>query len=72
MKKLCNHQVLLIIDNFDTENDSLLDEIIKLDCDLLFTSRVDYSGRFPQLNILAMPYIQIRERFIQKGFLLDC
>lgn len=71
MKKLCNHQVLLIIDNFDTENDSLLDEIIKLDCDLLFTSRVDYSGRFPQLNILAMPYIQIRERFIQKGFLLD-
>ena len=68
MKKLCDDSVLLIIDNFDTEGDKMLDEIVKLKCDILFTSRIDYSSRFPQLSVDPLPYEVIRDMFCAKGF----
>ena len=43
LKRISNKKVLWIVDNFDSENDPLFDEVIHGSYTLIFTTRVDYS-----------------------------
>lgn len=42
-KELCNENTLIIIDNFNTTEDDMLQEVLKLNCRILFTTRADFS-----------------------------
>lgn len=44
LRSLVDEHTLIIIDNFDTESDEHLEEVLRLPCRLLFTSRMDFSG----------------------------
>lgn len=43
LKRISNKKVLWVVDNFDSENDPLFDEVIHGSYTLIFTTRVDYS-----------------------------
>lgn len=43
MRQLVTPRTLLVIDNFDVTGDPQLDEILKLPCHVLFTTRTDFS-----------------------------
>lgn len=51
MRKICTERHLIILDNFDTEESDNLDEITSLPCKFIVTSRVDFEGIFPQLEV---------------------
>ena len=43
LKRISNKKVLWVVDNFDSENDPLFDEVIHGSYTVIFTTRVDYS-----------------------------
>ena len=51
IKKASDERTLLVIDNFNTENDEYLDELINGRYRLLFTTQYDYSQNYPSLKI---------------------
>ena len=51
LHEICTERHLIIIDNFDVDACEELDRLLDLPCKLLFTSRVDQSDVFPQLEI---------------------
>ena len=44
LRALTDEHTLIIIDNFDTENDDHLEDVLRLPCRLLWTTRTDFSG----------------------------
>lgn len=55
MKTCLGEKDLLILDNFDLENDELLDEVLELQCRILVTSRCDFSDwNYPQMEVEAL------------------
>ena len=71
MQKLCDDKTLLIIDNFDIDHDDCLRDVLKLNCNILITTRKDYSRRYPQLRIAPLPFEDIRSMFENRGFRFD-
>ena len=71
MQKLCDDKTLLIIDNFDTDRDDRLRDVLKLSCDILITTRADYSRSYPQLRIAPLSFEAISSMFESSGFRLD-
>lgn len=52
---LCNSKTLLIVDNLDNDNEEKISNILKLNCDVLFTTRLDFSILgFSQINIESL------------------
>lgn len=43
VKELCDNRVLIIVDNFDCMDDPLLSDFLKLNADILVTTRMDFS-----------------------------
>ena len=43
IKELCDERTLIIVDNFDLTEDDMLEEILKFNCKILFTTRMDFS-----------------------------
>ena len=43
IKELCDESTLIIVDNFDSAEDEMLEELLKLNCKILFTTRMDFS-----------------------------
>ena len=43
IKELCDERTLIIVDNFDLTEDDMLEEILKFNCKILFTTRKDFS-----------------------------
>ncbi len=55
MKTCLGEKDLLILDNFDLENDELLEEVLELQCRILVTSRCDFSDwNYPQMEVEAL------------------
>ena len=56
-------KVLLIIDNFDVEDDDELEYVLSLDCDIIFTSRNDYSQYYTseKIEILELDYLAVED-----------
>lgn len=56
-------KVLLIIDNFDVEDDDDLDYILSLNCDIIFTTRNDYSQYYSseKISILELDYLAVED-----------
>ena len=56
-------KALLIIDNFDVEDDEDLKYILSLDCDIIFTSRNDYSQYYSseKIDILELDYLAVED-----------
>lgn len=67
IKELCNQRTLLIIDGFDTDNDDFLNETLLLNCKKIFTTSIDYSAKFPQLNITPLDFTHICSLFKLNG-----
>lgn len=69
LRRLFDEHALLIIDNFDVEIDAndFLDELMRLKCSILFTSRTDfssaYTGDVKQIEVNALPYEKLEELF---------
>ena len=52
LQEIANERTLFIIDNFDTENDEKLTEVLSLGCKFIFTTRSDFGGLgYKQLDI---------------------
>ena len=51
IKKYADQRTLIIIDNFNTETDDALDELIQGRYRLLFTTQYDYSRSYPSIRI---------------------
>ncbi len=52
LQELCNKRVLFIIDNFDTQSDDCLMDLLSLNCDFIFTSRHHLSdGHFWNMEV---------------------
>ena len=51
---LVNERTLIIIDNFDTEEDLDLQDLLSLDCKVLITTRVVYKDIFPSAYHMAL------------------
>lgn len=64
LQRLCDNNTLLIVDNFDVESDEMLDKILALNCHKIFTTRIDYSNRFPQLSLAEIDYSYIKSLYI--------
>lgn len=54
LKQLCNSNVLLVIDNFDVENDDGLKELQELGAQVILTTRQDFRPHFAQVDIEAL------------------
>lgn len=54
IQKLSNERTLIIIDNFDVEQDDALSEVLKGKYHLLITTRCDYSRVYPCVKVGAM------------------
>lgn len=73
LHRLLSPHILLIIDNFDIEidQDEYLDEFLKLNAHLLFTSRTDFSsvcgGIVSQIEVCSLPYEQLMRLFSRKS-----
>lgn len=69
LRRLLDKNILLIIDNFDVEIDAddFLDELMRLKCNILFTSRTDfstvYTGDVKQIEVNSLPYEKLEELF---------
>ena len=57
------NKTLLIIDNFDVEGDDDLNYILSLNCDIIFTSRNDYSQYYSseKIDILELDYLAVED-----------
>lgn len=52
LKEVITENTLLIIDNFNNPEDDLLEDILELNCKIIFTSRYDWSQKkYPVLNL---------------------
>lgn len=52
LKTCVTEKTLLVVDNFNCLEDDLVDDFLKLDCDILLTSRLDWSEkRYPVLQL---------------------
>lgn len=56
-------KTLLIIDNFDVEGDDDLNYILSLNCDIIFTTRNDYSQYYSseKIDILELDYLAVED-----------
>ena len=54
LKQLCNPNTLLVIDNFDVENDDGLKELQELGAQVILTTRQDFRPHFAQVDIEAL------------------
>ena len=56
-------KTLLIIDNFDVEDDDDLTYILSLNCDIIFTTRNDYSQYYSseKIDILELDYLAVED-----------
>lgn len=54
LKQLCNPNTLLVIDNFDVENDDGLKELQELGVQVILTTRQDFRPHFAQVDIEAL------------------
>lgn len=54
LKQLCNPNILLVIDNFDVENDDGLKELQELGAQVILTTRQDFRPHFAQVDIEAL------------------
>lgn len=56
LRNLCDEKILLIIDNFNTEDDIYLKDLMSLKCKIIFTTRNDYAKYgYNQLNLRELP-----------------
>lgn len=51
LHEICTERHLIIVDNFDVDECEDLDLLLELPCKLLFTSRIDQSDFFPQIEV---------------------
>ena len=73
LNRLLDHRVLLVIDNMDTEDIADFNMLEKMKCDILITSRLDWSEySYPALEVGAMPEIDQFGLFLKEyGEALD-
>ena len=68
-RDLCSERTLLIIDNLSTADDPLLPELLKLNCHVLITTRIDFSEYDqPQLTVDVLDSQQEIETVFQNSF----
>ena len=62
-RSVSDEKTLLIVDNFDTDDDPQLDELLSCPAHILFTTRNDHSG-YPTLNVEKInDFDQVRKIF---------
>lgn len=71
-RDLCDKRTLLIIDNLDRTDDPLLSEILRLNCHVLITTRLDFSEyNQPQMTVGILDAQQDIEAVFQNNYQRD-
>ncbi|MBQ9886160.1 MAG: ATP-binding protein, partial [Lachnospiraceae bacterium] len=51
LRGLVSEKVLIVIDNFNVDNDEALSEILSLNCKMIFTTKYNYSKRYESVDL---------------------
>lgn len=68
IKKLADEKTLIILDNFDVENDECLTDLLEMNCRLLITTRCDYSRYYSTIKIAPIDSMEALKDIFMKNY----
>ena len=68
IKKLTDEKTLIILDNFDVENDEYLIDLLEINCRLLITTRCDYSRCYSTIKIAPIDSMEALKDIFMKNY----